>query len=100
MIAAQGNGSKYILFIVRNYDADRDLAVVRPIGGIESAAARVESNLAAQMAAKRGFKRCGVELRRRSGGWSNGLGHKAQNIFRDAGAGRKGIESWVMSQFG
>jgi hypothetical protein len=92
VVAAQGHGSENVFFIARNYDADGNLAIVRSVGGIEGAASGIEANLSAKVAAKRGFKGGGVEWRGMSGGWSNVLGHKAQNIFKDAGAGRKGIE--------
>ena len=93
VIAAQGHDSENVFLIARNYNPDRDLAIVGSISGIESAAARIKANLSSKVAAKRSFKRSGVELRG-SGGWGDVLWHKAQNIFKDAGAGRKGI--WVV----
>ena len=43
------------------------------------------------MAAEGRFKRGGIEWRGTRRGWGDGLRHRAQNIFVDAGAGRKGI---------
>jgi hypothetical protein len=39
VVAAQGHGGEYVFFVAWNYDADRDLAVVGSIGGIEGATA-------------------------------------------------------------
>jgi len=90
VVAAQGNRGEYIFFVARNYDADRDLAVIGTVGSVDGAAARVKADLSAKMAAERGLKRGGVKLRGMSERWSNGLRHKAQNIFVDAGVPRKG----------
>jgi hypothetical protein len=42
------------------------------------------------VAAESGFKRGGVELRGMGRGWGDVLRHSVQNIFEDAGVGRKG----------
>ena len=90
MVAAEGNGGKNVFFIARNYDSDRNLTVIGAVGCVESAAARVETDLSAKVAAERGLKRGGVELRGMGWGWGDILRHRVQNIFEDAGVGRKG----------
>jgi hypothetical protein len=90
MVAAEGNGGKDVFFIAGNYDADRNLAVIGTVRSIEGAAARVEADFSTKMAAKGGFEHGGVELRGVSGGWSDVLQHRVENIFEDAGVGRKG----------
>ena len=89
MVAAKGDGREHIFFVARNYDSDGNLAVVRAVGGIDGAAALVEANFSAQMAAEGGFKGGGIELHRMWSRWGSGLGHKAQNIFVDEGLERK-----------
>ena len=98
VVAAEGNGGENVFFVARNYDADRNLAVVGAVGRVEGAAARVEANLSAKVAAEGGFKRRGVELRGSGRRWGDVLRHSVQNIFEDAGAGRKGIAE-VRNQF-
>ena len=84
--------ARYVFFVARDYDSDRDLAVVGAIGGIESAAAGVEANFSAKVTAESGFERGGINVARTwPGAWCSVLGHRVQNIFEDAGAGRKGI---------
>ena len=90
MVAAQGNSGEYVFFVAWNYDADWDLAVIGAVCGVESAATLVEADFSTQMAPEGGFKGGGVELRGTGRRWSNGLRHKAQNIFEDASAGCKG----------
>jgi hypothetical protein len=90
MVSAEGNGGENVFFVARNYDSDRNLAVIGAIGCIESATARVEADFSAKVAAERGFKSRGVELRGMDRGWSDVLRHRVQNIFEDAGVGRKG----------
>ena len=63
VLAADGDGGDYIVGIFGEDNADRDLAVVGTVGGVEGAAAVVEANLAAKMAAQRGFQRLGVNPR-------------------------------------
>jgi hypothetical protein len=57
VVAADGNGGENVFFVAGNYDPNRDLAVVGAIGCIERAAARVEPDLSAKVAAERGLKR-------------------------------------------
>jgi hypothetical protein len=90
MVSAEGNRGENVFFVARNHDSDRNLAVIRAIGCIESAAARVEADFSAKVTAERGFKSRGVELRGMDRGWSDVLRHRVQNIFEDAGVGRKG----------
>ena len=90
MVAAEGNGGKNVFFVARNDDADRYLAVIGAVGCVESAAARVETDFSAKVATERAFKRGGIELRGMGGRWGDVLRHRVQNIFEDAGAGRKG----------
>ena len=90
MIAAEGNGGENVFFIARNDDANRNLTVIGAVGCIERAAARIEENFSAKVAAESGFKSRGVELRGMDRGWSDVLRHRVQNIFEDASVGRKG----------
>ncbi len=89
MVAAEGNCGDNVFFITRNYDADRDLPVIGPVGCIESAAARIEADFSAKMAAERGLERGGVKLRGMDRRWGDVLRHRVQNIFEDAAVGRK-----------
>ncbi len=91
MVAAKGNRGKNVFFIAGNYDADWNLAIIGAVGGVEGAAARVEADFSAKVAAERGFERGALELRGVSGGWGDVLQHRAENIFEDASVGRKGI---------
>ena len=90
MVAAEGNRGENVFLIAGNYDANRYLAVIGAVGCIESAAARVEPDFSSKVATEGGFKRGGVELRGLGQGWGDVLRHRVQNIFEDAGAGRKG----------
>jgi hypothetical protein len=90
VVAAKSDSGENIFFVARNYDADRDLAVIGTVGSVDGAAARVKADLSAKMAAERSFKRGSIKLRGTGRRWSNSLRHKAQNIFVDAGAARKG----------
>jgi hypothetical protein len=90
VVAAKGNGGEDIFFVAGNYNADRNLSVVGAVGCIKRAAARVEANLSAKVAAEGGFKRGGVKLRGMGRRWGDVLRHSLQNIFEDTGAGRKG----------
>jgi hypothetical protein len=71
LVAAEGNGGEHVFFVARNYDADWDLAIIGAVGCVESAAARVEADLSAKVAAKRSFERGGVELRGTGRGWGD-----------------------------
>jgi hypothetical protein len=90
MVAAERNGGENVFFIARNDNADGNLPVIGAVGCIEGAAARVEADFAAKVTAESGFKRGGVEFRGMDRRWGDVLRHKVQNIFEDAGAGRKG----------
>ena len=90
MLAAEGNSGENVFFIARNYDSDRNLAVIGAVGCVEGPAARVEADLSAKVAAESGFQREGVELRGMGRRWGDFLRHRVQNIFEDAGARRKG----------
>ena len=57
MLAAKADGGDYIVGVSGEDNSDGDLAVVGSVGGVEGAAAVVETDLAAQMAAQRGFQR-------------------------------------------
>jgi len=91
VVAAKGNRGENVFFVARNDDADRYLAVIGAVSCVESAAPRVEANLSTKVAAESAFKPGGVKLRGLGRGWGNILRHRVQNIFEDAGAGRKGI---------
>src|ERR1039458_6187786 len=56
VVAAQGNGGEHVFFVAGNYDADRDLPVIGAVGGIESAAPRVEADFSAKVAAESSLK--------------------------------------------
>jgi hypothetical protein len=60
MIAAQGNGGEDIFRVAGCDDSDRDLAIVRAVNGVEGAAAGIEADFSAKVAAEGGFERCGV----------------------------------------
>jgi hypothetical protein len=90
MVAAESNGGENVFFIARNYDADRNLTVIGAVGCVESAAARVEADFSAKVAAERGLESRNVELRGLDRSWGDILRHRVQNIFEDAGVGRKG----------
>jgi hypothetical protein len=90
VVAAKGNRGENVFFVARNDHADRYLAVIGTVSCVESAAARVETDLSAKVAAESGFERGSVELRGAGRGWGDDLRHRVQNIFEDAGAGRKG----------
>jgi len=90
VVAAEGNGGENIFFIAGNYDTNRNLAVIGAVGCIEGATARVEADFSAKVTAESGFKRGGVELGGLGRGWGDVLRHRVQNIFEDAGVGRKG----------
>ena len=64
MLAAEGDGGDDIFFVARDDDADWDLAIVGAIGGVEGAAAGVETDFSAKMAAEGGFEGSG-----RRDGW-------------------------------
>ena len=91
MVSAEGNCRENVLFIARNYDANWNLSVIRAVGCIKSAAARIEADFSAKVTAERGFKSRSIELRGMGRGWGDVLRHRVQNIFEDAGVGRKGI---------
>ena len=90
MVAAEGNGGENVFFIARNYDTNRDLAVIGAVSCVEGAAARVEADLSTKVAAERGLQSRSVELRGLGRRWGDVLRHRVQNIFEDAGVGRKG----------
>jgi hypothetical protein len=90
VIAAEGNGGENVFFIAGDYDSDRNLAVIGAVSCIESAAARVEADLSTKVAAERGLQSRSVELRGLGRRWGDVLRHRVQNIFEDAGVGRKG----------
>ena len=90
MVAAEGNGGENVFFIAGDYDSDRNLAVIGAVSCIESAAARVEADLSTKVAAERGLQSRSVELRGLGRRWGDVLRHRVQNIFEDAGVGRKG----------
>ena len=90
MVAAEGNGGENVFFIAGDYDSDRNLAVIGAVSCVESAAARVEADLSTKVAAERGLQSRSVELRGLGRRWGDVLRHRVQNIFEDAGVGRKG----------
>jgi hypothetical protein len=56
MLAANGGRGDYIVCVFRKDNPDGYLAVVGSIGGVEGAAAVVETGFAAKMAAQCGFQ--------------------------------------------
>jgi hypothetical protein len=89
VVAAEGNGGENVFFIARNYDTNRDLAVIGAVSCVEGAAARVEAYLSTKVAAERGLKSRGVEFRGMDRRWGDVLRHRVQNIFEDVAVGRK-----------
>jgi hypothetical protein len=73
VVAAQGNGGEHVFFIARDYDADRYLAVIGSISGVNVAAAGVEADFAAEVTAEGGLKRGGIEWHGTRRGWGDGL---------------------------
>ncbi len=59
--AADGDGRDHVVDVLGDDDADRHLAVVRAVGGVERAAAGVEPDLAADRLAQLGRERRGVD---------------------------------------
>ena len=62
MLARQRDGGDDVVGIVGTDDADRDLAIIRRVGGVERARAVVEAHLAAELAAQFGGERRGVDV--------------------------------------
>lgn len=90
MVAAEGNRRENVFLVARNYDADRNLAVIGAVGCVEGAAAGVEANFSAKVAAESGLERGSVKLRSMGRRWGDILRHGVQNIFEDAGARAQG----------
>jgi hypothetical protein len=90
VLATEGNGREHVFFVAGNYDADRDLAIVGAVGGVERSAAGVEANLSAKVAAESGFKRGGIELRGMGRGWSDVWRHRLQTSSRMRALGARG----------
>src|SRR5581483_7291051 len=57
MFAANGDRGDYVVVVSGKNHADRNLAVVRSVGGVEGAASVIEAHFTAKLAAKRGFQR-------------------------------------------
>jgi hypothetical protein len=91
VVAAERDGCEHVFFVARDYDSDGDLAIVRAVGGVDCAAALVETNFSAQMTAEGGFKGDGIELVGVRRTRVSSVGHKAPNIFVDMGIRRKGF---------
>jgi hypothetical protein len=85
MVAAESNGGKDVFFVARNYDANRNLAVIGAVGGVEGATARVEADLSAKVPAESGFKRGSVELRGLGREWGDVLRHRSTEHLRGCG---------------
>ena len=80
--AADRDRALDVLAVARDHDADRRLAIVRSVGRIQRAAARVEADFAANRAPERGGERDGVHAirgaaRRRR---ATGIGARAMKI--------------------
>src|SRR5947209_7799344 len=56
MLATNGNSCYYVIAVARNYNGDRDLAIVRAVSGVESTAATVEPDFTANIAAQGSFQ--------------------------------------------
>jgi hypothetical protein len=91
MVATKCDRRADIFLIARNYNANGDLTIIRAVGGVESPASGVKADFSAEMAAERGFKGGGVELRGTDLGERDVLRHGYCNIFVDARLRRKGI---------
>ena len=64
VLPAHGDGRHRVVHGAGNHDADRYLAVVRGVGAVRAAAARVEPDLAAGPLPQGALERPGVDLRR------------------------------------
>jgi hypothetical protein len=62
MLSADSNRSDDVVGIARDYNSDRNLAVVRAIGGVECAASIVEANFSAKLPYQGGFQGCGIQM--------------------------------------
>jgi hypothetical protein len=62
MFAAQCYSGENVFSIAGSDYADRNLAIVGAIGGVQSAAAGVEADFTSEMAAKGGFEGESVDL--------------------------------------
>jgi hypothetical protein len=51
-LAAQGDGGDHVVIVAGKNDADRDLAVIGAVGGIEGAAGGVEADIALKVGAE------------------------------------------------
>jgi hypothetical protein len=51
VVAAQGYRGQNVFGVARGYDADRNLAVIGTVGGVESATAVVEPDFSTEVAA-------------------------------------------------
>ena len=63
MLAAGRNGGDYVVVVTRNYDPDRDLAVIGAVAGVERAAAVVKANFAVDKPAKSCFESACITLK-------------------------------------
>jgi hypothetical protein len=67
MLAAQCHCSENVFGIARCDHSDRNLTIVRSVGGVEGAAGGVKANLSAQVATEGGLKGNGVNMLGASG---------------------------------
>jgi len=56
MLSTDRNCRDYVICVARDCDADGNLAIIRSVSGVEGAAAVVEADITAKMAAKCGFE--------------------------------------------
>src|SRR5271154_6991675 len=89
VLAAECYAGENVFFIARNYDTDRNLPVIRAVGGVKSPASRIKADFAAEMAAQSRFQRGSVEFGARDRRWGDILRHSVRNIFEDADVIRK-----------
>ena len=91
MIAAEGYRGDNVFFIARNDYTNGNLTVIGAVGCVEGAAAGIEADFAAKMAAEGGFEGDGVEM---GGGFGRHRRHRTSSRMR--GAGCKGRIQWAV----
>src|SRR6266704_2873522 len=80
----QRNSRDHIISVAGQHDSDRHLTIIRPVSGVERAAARVEAHFAAKMPAQSRFEPSRIYLSSFScmGEFGKVLGHPEKQIPR------------------
>ena len=88
ILARQGDGGDNVIGVAGKNYADRDLAIVGAVGGVESAAAGIKTDVAAEVLAEGLFQRNGIDTGT-AGGAGDGyviIGHSLCFCWCGAGA--------------